>query len=71
MEKIFFNAGDLVKVKHNIDAPVMVVKTINKTHDRQATESRNILLGVTCFWFTKNNDYQVQFFSTKDLMHVK
>jgi hypothetical protein len=70
-EKVFFNAGDIVRVKQNIDAPDMVVKHVNKVHERNGDLKSNILLGVTCFWFTKDNNYQSQLFSTKDLRHVK
>jgi uncharacterized protein YodC (DUF2158 family) len=65
-EKIFFSAGETVKVKQNIDGPLMVVKMVNKANVRGEAD-KPMLIGVTCFWFTKNNEYQSQMFSTKDL----
>ena len=68
-ERVFFNAGDRVKVKHKIDGPVMLVKHVNKAHERGDT-TKPLLIGITCFWFTKNHEYQSQLFSTKDLVHA-
>jgi hypothetical protein len=70
-EKLFFNAGDTVRIKQDIDAPTMVVKHVNKVHDRGTDTGTPKLIGITCFWFTKNNEYQCQLFSTKDLKHIK
>ena len=69
-EKTFFNAGELVKIKQGVDGPTMVVKTVNKAHER-GDASKTMLIGVTCFWFTKDNAYQSQMFSTKDLQKVR
>lgn len=72
MEKVYFKAGDLVKIKQLENPPTMVIKLINKAHIRsQDSENINMFLGVTCFWFTKNNEYQEKMFSTKDLQHIK
>lgn len=73
-ERIFFNPGDIVRIKQNIAAPNMVVKHINKAHRKDIDESESTsakLLGITCFWFSQNDVYQCQLFSTKDLKHVK
>jgi uncharacterized protein YodC (DUF2158 family) len=69
-EKLFFKSGDVVRIKQNIQAPDMVVKYINKIHD-QSKETSNKLIGVTCFWFSKDNVYHSQLFSTKDLEYSK
>lgn len=65
-DKIFFSAGETVRVKQNIEGPLMVVKMVNKANVRGESD-KPMLIGVTCFWFTKNNEYQSQMFSTKDL----
>ena len=72
-EKIFFKAGDIVRIKQDIDAPNMVIKHINKAilKDDENTPTNKMLIGITCFWFTKEHAYQVQLFSTKDLVLVK
>ena len=69
-EKIFFNAGDVVRIKQCINAPDMVISHINKIHQRSNDLSKPKLIGITCFWFSTDNKYQCQLFSTKDLVHV-
>jgi uncharacterized protein YodC (DUF2158 family) len=69
-EKVFFNAGDVVRIKQQIDAPDMVISHINKIHQRSSDISKPKLIGITCFWFSTDNKYQCQLFSTKDLIHV-
>lgn len=69
-ERVFFNAGDVVRVKQDIDAPDMVVKHINKMNRQSDDNTGAKLLGITCFWYSKNYEYQSQLFSTKDLKHV-
>lgn len=72
-EKIYFSAGDLVKVKHEIEnRPTMVVKSVDKiTMMKKANADQDKptggLLGVTCFWFSVNMELQSARFSTKDL----
>ena len=65
-EKIYFNPGDMVTVK-NIDGPIMVVKAVDKLAFKDNNRERS-LLGITCFWFTKNFEYQETRFNTKDLI---
>jgi len=69
-EKIFFKAGDVVRIAQDVPCPSMVVKHVNKYVKKEDGE-RSVLIGVTCFWFTKDDAYQCQLFSTKDLRHVK
>lgn len=77
-EKVYFSAGDLVMVKHDIkNKPVMIVKsvdkiTLSKTRATASTGSTSDttaggLLGVTCFWFSVNMELQQARFNTKDL----
>ncbi len=70
----YFKAGELVEIKQNLDyKPVMVVKTIKKARfkEKYKKETKNLLLGVACFWFTPAGEYCEQIFSTKDLSHVR
>jgi len=76
-EKTFFNAGDIVRLKKyiDIDAPKMIVKAVNKSnYNRSKAEEGqdkiNLLIGITCFWFTKDYLYQEQRFNTKDLEKI-
>jgi len=69
-EKVFFNAGDVVRIKQKINAPDMVISHINKIHQRSNDLNKPKLIGITCFWFSTDNKYQCQLFSTKDLVHV-
>ena len=77
--KVFFSAGDLVTLKHELNnKPTMLVQTIDKTTfprtpmSRPATTERRVggLLGVTCIWFSKDLILQSHRFSTKDLVKV-
>lgn len=70
--KIYFNPGDKVKVRHFEDAPVMYViekVTKNITH-RSTSDSESIFIGIKTRWFDKDNRLQEAIFSTKDLEHV-
>jgi hypothetical protein len=63
-EKIYFSAGDLVMIKHEIaNRPTMVVKSVDKI----PMAKTGGLLGVTCFWFSSDMVMQQARFSTKDL----
>jgi len=68
-EKVFFKAGDRVRIKQEIPCPIMVVKHVNKAISTEH-DNKNFLVGVSCFWFTTENAYQSQLFSTKDLVHI-
>ena len=69
---IYFNAGDIVTVKHEIDnRPKMLVvdkvsrSMINKEGDKETT-----FVGIKTRWFSQDGKLQEAIFSTKDLMHV-
>jgi len=70
--KTYFHAGDIVKLKQEIpNSPKMVVKGVPKTRrvgEGKSQETKNILLGVRCFWFTDAGLYQEQTFNSKDLI---
>jgi len=69
MEKIFFKAGDLVKVKHDLsNVPRMLVKSVDKTTLNVGGDKPG-LLGVTCVWFNKEQSLCSYRFNTKDLIH--
>ena len=71
-EKIFFNAGQVVKLKHNNlnNVPnMMVVEKVSRSLIKNG-EKETIFMGIKCRWFDKNEVLQEAIFSTKDLMHV-
>ena len=64
MEKIFFIEGDLVTLRQDLpNKPVMLVQSV----DKSTMAERPMLLGITCIWFTKNNELQKHRYNTKDL----
>lgn len=68
-DKVFFNPGDVVKIKHDLDYnPLMLVK---QKEQKLIKDSAGHFLGIRCIWFTKDGLYQEQVFSTKDLSLVK
>lgn len=73
-EKIFYNPGDLVKVKHSLEnVPVMyvVAKIVRNIVDKEKDNVKDsIFIGIKCRWFDKNQTLHEAIFSTKDLMHV-
>ena len=71
-DKIFYNPGDLVKVKHELNnTPVMyVIEKSTKSIINKSGNKETIFLGIKCRWFDNNNVLREGIFSTKDLMHV-
>ena len=72
-EKVFFTPGDMVTLKQDLPfKPIMMVKSVDKTSFRSGgtiSESKSVLFGITCFWFTSTFEYQEKRFNTKDLIH--
>lgn len=71
-EKIFFNAGQIVKLKHDglDNVPnMMVVEKVSRSMIKDGIKD-TIFMGIKCRWFNKNGDLQEAIFSTKDLIHV-
>lgn len=72
-EKVFFNPGDCVTIKHDIpNKPVMWVleKVTRSLYNKEMQEKENVFLGIKCRWFDNNGDLQEGLFSTKDLTKV-
>ena len=70
-EKIFFASGDLVTLKHELsNKPTMLVQSVDKSTMKKDDNNRNMLLGVTCIWFSTTGELQKHRFSTKDLIKV-
>jgi hypothetical protein len=70
--KIYFNPGDKVKVRHFEDAPIMyVIEKVTKNLAKHASDNESIFIGIKTRWFDKENRLQEAIFSTKDLEHIK
>ena len=69
MDKIFFKEGETVRVNKLKNSPIMVVSGIQFSITKDNNQKQ--LIGVKCFWFTDNYQYQEQVFNTKDLEHVE
>ena len=70
-QNVFFNPGDLVKLKKEVpNSPIMMVvkkETSVFKHDRKQTDKKPILIGIRCRWFTTNGIIQEAVFNTKDI----
>lgn len=68
---IYFNAGDIVRLKQNIpNKPTMIVvkkETSVFKHNKSNIEKKPILKGIRCRWFTTTGELQESIFNTKDL----
>ena len=71
-EKIFFVAGDVVEVRHNIEnkPKMFVTDKITKSIKDKDGNIENVFLGLKCKWYDKNQVLHEAIFSTKDLKHV-
>ena len=72
-EKIYFNPGDLVMVRHESleNRPVMyVLEKITRNITTKDGIADNVFLGIKTRWFDKNGVLREAIFSTKDLMHI-
>lgn len=72
-EKIYFNPGDLVKVRHEKleNVPVMyVLEKITRNITTKEGNTDNVFVGIRCRYFDKNQVLREAVFSTKDLVHV-
>lgn len=71
--KVFFNPGDLVIVKHkDLQSPVMLVQDkIVRPFKGEDGEHGSLFVGMRCIWFDKNKVLQSAVFSTKDLKLYK
>lgn len=71
-EKIFFVAGDIVEVRHDIEnkPKMFVTDKITKSIKDKDGNIENVFLGLKCKWYDKNQVLHETIFSTKDLKHV-
>ena len=71
-EKIFFIAGDIVEVRHNIEnkPKMFVTDKVTKSIKDKDGNIENVFLGLKCKWYDKNQVLHEAIFSTKDLKHV-
>jgi len=69
-ERIFFNAGDLVRIKHSIDnrPNKMLVVRVKKIHSMSGGNSS--LSGIECIWFDTTGALHKEIFNTKDLEKI-
>lgn len=73
IEKIFYNPGDLVRVRHRklSNIPVMyVVEKVTRSY-KHNDETVNSFKGIKCRWFNVNGDLCEEIFSSKDLERAK
>lgn len=70
-EKIFYNPGDIVKVKHDLEnIPTMyVVEKVTRNIVNRDGKNETIFVGIKCRWFDKNQVLREAIFSSKDLIH--
>lgn len=68
--RIFFNAGDRVRIKHELDnkPDTMLVVQVRKL--RSTTSGNSSLSGIECIWFDNNGALHKELFSTKDLEKI-
>lgn len=72
--RLYFTAGDIVTVKHDIpNKPVMWVleKSTRNMKNSETNTYETVFLGIKCRWFDKNGDLQEGVFNTKDLCLVE
>lgn len=71
-EKIYFVAGDIVEIRHNIEnkPKMFITDKITKSIKDKDGNIENVFLGLKCKWYDKNQVLHEAIFSTKDLKHV-
>lgn len=69
--KVFYNPGDVVKVKHELEnIPMMyVVEKVTRNIIVKDGEKETVFVGIKCRWFDKNQVLREATFSSKDLIH--
>lgn len=67
-DKIFFNPGDLVILRHPIpNRPVMYVVGRVMQTIKKGAKLESLFKGIRCRWYDNNATLQEAIFSTKDL----
>lgn len=72
-DKIFFQPGDIVVLRHKEvkNKPVMyIVEKVSKQY-KSGDEISNVFTGMRCRWFDENKVLREAIFSTKDLEFYK
>lgn len=69
-DKIFFNPGDLVIVKHE-DLPCRPIMVVSRVVRYLTKDNEQGLGGIVCWWFSQTGVYSEVKFNTKDLVHYK
>lgn len=71
-DKIYFVAGDIVEIRHNIEnkPKMFVTDKITKSIKDKDGNIENVFLGLKCKWYDKNQVLHEAIFSTKDLKHI-
>ena len=69
---VYFNAGDIVMVKHAIDnrPKMLVVDKVSRSMVNKEGDKETTFIGIKCRWFSEDGKLQEAIFSTKDLMHI-
>lgn len=72
-DRVFFNPGDLVTLKKDVDSKPskMLVSTVDKIRRGSQEVDKDRLLGITCVWFTSGGEVQKFRFDSKDLKHTE
>jgi uncharacterized protein YodC (DUF2158 family) len=72
-DKVFFNPGDVVILKHDIsNRPRMVVmEKVTRNMISKDGEKDSLFIGIKCRWFTSDMRLQEAIWSTKDLKHTE
>ena len=70
---VYFNAGDVVTIKHAIDnrPKMLVVDKVSRSMVNKEGDKETMFLGIKTRWFATDGKLQEAVFSTKDLMHVE
>ena len=73
-DKIYFNPGDMVTLRQDIpNKPTMIVvkkETYIFNKNRDLGDSKDLIKGIRCRWFTANGTLQEAIFNTKDLIKL-
>lgn len=72
-EKVFFNAGDVVILRHKDlknRVPMYVVEKVSRQY-KHGDDLSNMFIGLRCRWMDDNKVLREAIFSTKDLEFYK
>lgn len=71
-DKIYFNSGDIVEIRHDISNKpdsMLVIEKIVRSYVKELNKE-NQLLGIKCLYFSKDGVMHEGIFNTKDLRHL-